>query len=99
MGFMLLAISTGSNLGIDMCVIYLILYLISTMGIFAILISLTSRIGIKNTLLVEFTGLAYIHPILAYGITFNLFSLAGIPPLSGFISKYLILYVITTCDM
>eukprot|EP00128_Syssomonas_multiformis_P000200 Colp12_sorted_trinity150504_noHs@14546 len=99
MGFILLAISTGSNLGIDMSVIYLLLYLISSIGIFAILISLTSRIGLKNTLLVEFSGLAFIHPILAYALTLNLFSLAGIPPLSGFISKYLILYVITSCDM
>ena len=38
-----------------------------------------------------FSGLSKINPVLALTFTFTLLSIAGIPPLAGFFSKYLIL--------
>jgi len=39
----------------------------------------------------QFSGLSKINPVLALTFTFTLLSIAGIPPLAGFFSKYLIL--------
>jgi len=42
--------------------------------------------------LTQFSGLSRINPVLALTFSFTLLSIAGIPPLAGFFSKYLVLY-------
>ena len=40
----------------------------------------------------QFAALSRYNPVLAYTFAFTLLSVAGIPPLAGFFSKYLVLY-------
>jgi NADH:ubiquinone oxidoreductase subunit 2 (subunit N) len=94
-GFILLSLALGSNQGLNVATIYLILYLISTLSVFTIIIGITTRLGHKPNLLVEFSGLGRINPILSICLSLLFFSFAGIPPLSGFISKFLILLNVT----
>ena len=45
----------------------------------------------KHNYITQFSGLSRFNPVLALTFTFTLLSIAGIPPLAGFFSKYLIL--------
>jgi|TARA_B110000211_G_C13988549_1_gene512885 NADH-quinone oxidoreductase subunit N len=45
----------------------------------------------KHNYITQFSGLSRLNPVLALTFTFTLLSIAGIPPLAGFFSKYLIL--------
>lgn len=89
MGFMLLGLSTGSISGLIATFVYIVIYMITSLNTFTFLLSLNS-----NTPLVyisQLAGLSRINPTLAYTFALTLFSMAGIPPLAGFFSKYLVL--------
>ena len=86
MGFILLGLSTGVLSGFLATFVYIILYIVTSFNTFAFLLSLNSPIYIS-----QLTGLSRYNPILAYTFVFSLFSMAGIPPLAGFFSKYLVL--------
>lgn len=81
-GFVLLAVVAGSVTGNAAVLFYMAVYGIGTLGIFAALISL-------NASKVEhLKGLGKTHPKMATGLLVLFFSLAGIPPLAGFMGKF-----------
>jgi len=45
----------------------------------------------SSNFVTQVSGISRFHPILAITFAFNLLSLAGIPPLAGFFSKFLVL--------
>lgn len=71
----------------------MLIYLLSTFTIYYIFIILRPKQPNTYALLEfkNFTCLKLINPTLVMILSINLLSLAGIPPLSGFISKFLIL--------
>jgi NADH-quinone oxidoreductase subunit N len=85
-GFMLLGISTGVINGLFATFVYIGLYIVTSFNTFAFLLSCNSPIYIS-----QLTGLSRFNPILAFTFAFSLFSMAGIPPLAGFFSKYLVI--------
>jgi NADH-quinone oxidoreductase subunit N len=86
MGFMLLGLSTGALNGLLATFVYIVIYMITSFNTFAFLLSLNSPQFIS-----QLTGLSRLNPILAFTFALSLFSMAGIPPLAGFFSKYLVL--------
>jgi len=86
-GFVILGVIAGSADGYAGILIYLSIYLIMTLGIFAIII-LMRREGIQGELLDDFAGLAKVRPGYALAMGLFLFSLGGIPFLAGFWAKY-----------
>lgn len=74
-------------------VFYLLIYLLATFSIFYTFIIVKPKQFNSYTLLEfkNFTCLKLINPTLIMILSINFLSLAGIPPLSGFISKFLIL--------
>jgi NADH-quinone oxidoreductase subunit N len=86
MGFMLLGLSTGALNGLLATFVYIVIYMITSFNTFAFLLSLNSPQFIS-----QLTGLSRFNPILAFTFALSLFSMAGIPPLAGFFSKYLVL--------
>ena len=87
-GWILLGLSTNSIIGYIGSIIYIIIYIIMNINTFGIILSYsTTNIG-------HLTGLLRSHPIIASIFTLNLMSMAGVPPLLGFISKVLILYAL-----
>jgi NADH:ubiquinone oxidoreductase subunit 2 (subunit N) len=59
-----------------------------SINIFTILLALFKNSTIFTT---ELTGLSRLHPLLAITLSLVLMSLAGIPPLAGFFTKYIVL--------
>ena len=91
MGFIILGFSVLSNQGYEASMIYLCIYIITMLGLF-LLIKFT--FFTKNYYLIELGGQNISNKIIAFSWAVFFLSIAGIPPLSGFISKWLILTTI-----
>ena len=91
-GFMLIGLVPGSEDGIIAISIYLILYLIMNIGVFLIILNL--RIDERNvTSIKDLSGYSNNNFFMAVCMAIFVFSMAGIPPLSGFLGKLIILNV------
>jgi len=63
-------------------------YVIASISLFMVINAFEKNYG--RIQIQSFNGLAQSHPLLAVGISLSLISLAGVPPLAGFMGKYLI---------
>lgn len=91
-GFLLLGLSTcvdGSVRGLEAVLIYTLVYIPAALLAFFILSSHNPLFG--NADGSRLRGLAKRAPLLAFGLLCALVSLAGIPPLAGFIGKFAVL--------
>ena len=89
-GFMLLAIMSYQYMSEGTIFFYLIIYLITTFGIFSVILNLRTSEG-EITLLTGLNGLKASSRSKAISMLVFLFSLAGIPPFAGFFAKFFIL--------
>jgi len=64
---------------------YLLTYLFANLGAFAIVIAVSEAIGSEE--IDDYSGLGRRSPFLAFSMLIFLLSLAGVPPLAGFIGK------------
>ncbi len=88
-GFLTLGLLGGTAAGFSGILVYLSIYLVMTMGVFAIII-LMRRDGIQGELLDDFAGLSKVRPGYALAMGLFMFSMAGIPFLGGFWAKYVV---------
>lgn len=86
-GWMLIAFVPLSVNSIHATFIYIILYIVMSINIFTLLLNFN-----QYNYITQFSALSRYNPVLAYTFAFSLLSIAGIPPLAGFFSKYLVLY-------
>lgn len=94
-GFFLMAVICANEESFASGLIYLFIYLIVLVGIFAFLLSLRyfhNNFKIKN--INELLGLLSINPIYSLFFLINFFSLIGMPPLAGFVGKF---YLFLSC--
>ncbi|MBL4595972.1 MAG: NADH-quinone oxidoreductase subunit NuoN [Robiginitomaculum sp.] len=89
MGYALIAMATGTEVGLSGLLFYMGLYLISTLGIFACILAMRRAEGMVEQI-DDLAGLSRSKPALALALTALLFSVAGIPPLAGFFGKYFV---------
>nr|YP_008592465.1 NADH dehydrogenase subunit 2 [Hymeniacidon sinapium]AGP05003.1 NADH dehydrogenase subunit 2 [Hymeniacidon sinapium] len=87
MGFVLFGVAIGSLESIQASLIYMIIYVIMTICSFSIILSL----NLTKNLIVEVSGISRENSVLAFTLALSFLSIAGIPPLAGFLSKWLIL--------
>jgi NADH-quinone oxidoreductase subunit N len=88
-GFVLVGVAAGNQQGISGAMFYLVAYAAMIMGAFAVVI-LVSRTGEQRTSLRSYRGLGRTNPMLAGVLALFLLSLAGMPPLAGFMAKVLV---------
>ncbi|MBI4372501.1 MAG: NADH-quinone oxidoreductase subunit N [Candidatus Omnitrophica bacterium] len=88
-GYLLMAAATGTLLGIEALLFYLVAYAISNLTVFLI-VTITNR-DLGNGEIASYRGLAKKNPFLAACFFIALLSLGGIPPLAGFFGKFLVL--------
>ncbi len=91
-GFMLIGLVPGTEDGIIGISIYLILYILMNLGVFLVILNLKID-GINVTSIKELSGYYSNNPFIAVCMAIFVFSMAGIPPLSGFLGKLIILNV------
>jgi NADH-quinone oxidoreductase subunit N len=88
-GFLLLAFISKGPDAAGTIFYYLTAYAFSSLAAFTVVIFVEKERRDSNVDV--FKGLSKTHPMLALGFTIALMSLAGIPPLSGFFAKYMVL--------
>ena len=92
-GYLLLGIIANSNIGVAAILLYSLFYVFSNMGAFGVAIAVSKATGSNE--ISDYNYLARRSPFLAAVMLVSLLSLAGIPPLAGFIGKfYLFLAII-----
>jgi NADH-quinone oxidoreductase subunit N len=74
---------------------YSITYVLTTVGTFG-LIMMLARAGFEADELNDFKGLAKRSPWFALVMTVMMFSLAGVPPMMGFMAKWAVLQAVTS---
>ena len=98
MGYILAGISTGSNIGVQNSIIYLVIYLVMNLAAFSCIFML-KRENVFYENINDLSGLSKNHPALAFSFLIILFSLAGIPPLAGFFAKFYIFTAVIEAKM
>lgn len=87
-GYILMGIAAFSVTGLYGVLFYLIAYTVTNLGAFTVVLIATNHAGHDH--LDGFTGLARRSPFLAASLTVFFLSLAGIPPLAGFVGKFMV---------
>ncbi len=88
-GYALAGLSTGTNEGIQSAIVYIIIYIVTNLGLFSCLL-MFKRNNEYFENLKDLSGLSKNHPLISISLLIVLFSLAGIPPLAGFFAKFYI---------
>ncbi len=87
MGFALVGLAANSQDGVRGVAIYMLIYLVMTLGTFACILAMRRKEGSVEQIS-DLAGLSSTNPIMATILTILMFSLAGIPPLAGFWAKW-----------
>ena len=91
-GMMLMGVVVLNSRGIEAILFYATVYLFMTLVAFYIIGAISNEYG--NEDLERLSGLMYRHPLMAIMLSIVMFSLAGVPPLGGFVAKFNIFAVI-----
>ena len=84
-GNVLIGLAAGTKMGSDAILFYLLTYLFANLGAFAVVIAVGN--AIRSDEIDDYNGLNRRSPFLAFAMLVFLLSLAGVPPLAGFIGK------------
>jgi NADH-quinone oxidoreductase subunit N len=87
-GYIMLGIMSGTEQGMTATVYYVLVYLFSNLAAFGVITAVENQSG--RTDIAAYNGLYKSNPKLAFVMMIAVFSLAGIPPLAGFMSKFFI---------
>ncbi len=87
MGYALVGLAANTQEGVRGVAIYMLIYLVMTLGTFAFILAMRRREGSVEQI-DDLAGLASTNPMMATILTILMFSLAGIPPLAGFWGKW-----------
>lgn len=88
-GFILVGMSAASAAGSSTVVYFVLVYLFSNLGAFAVVSIISAATGREQ--ISDYNGLYKTNPWLTWVMAISLFSLAGIPPAAGFFAKFFLL--------
>ena len=88
-GYLLIGVATGSLEGAEAVIYYLLVYGVMTMAAFAVVI-IREREVEDGDEISALTGYGRARPVLGVVMTLSMLSLAGFPPLAGFVGKFLL---------
>ncbi len=91
-GFILMGLVTASSEGIRSVLVYLSIYMVMTVGIFACMMLVRKKDHHLCEEIESFSGLSKTQPMLAACIAILMFSMAGIPPMAGFFAKFYVIF-------
>ncbi|MFQ5353495.1 MAG: NADH-quinone oxidoreductase subunit N, partial [Thermodesulfobacteriota bacterium] len=85
-GYLLMAVAAATSLGAGAVMFYLVVYSFSILASFVAIVIVYNHEG--SYLISSYAGLSQRSPLLAATLFIGLLSMAGIPPLGGFIAKF-----------
>jgi NADH-quinone oxidoreductase subunit N len=85
----LVGLAAGSVEGIQGVIVYMLIYLVTTLGVFACVIAMRRK-GVYVEDISDLAGLGRNNGGHAFVLAMLMFSLTGIPPLAGFFGKYFV---------
>ncbi len=88
MGYALVPLATGTIAGVKGMMIFMSIYVITSIGIFACILQMRTRNGMVEQIR-DLSGLSKTRKPLAICFTVCMLSVAGIPPLIGFFGKWM----------
>lgn len=91
MGFALMGLAAGTEAGVQAMLVYMAIYVTMNIGTFAFILSM-EKDGQPVTDIAALNGFSKTDPQKALAMLVLLFSLAGVPPLVGFIGKFYVLW-------
>lgn len=86
MGYALIGLTAGTVNGVESIVFYLFVYLLTSAGVFATVLAMRHKEQLVEEI-TDFSGLSKTNPTMALAVTVLMFSMAGIPPMAGFLGK------------
>ncbi len=84
-GNILIGMAAGTKMGSDAVLFYLLTYLFANLGAFVVVIIYSNMTQKDN--IDDLSGLNRRSPLMAFAMLLFLLSLAGVPPLAGFVGK------------
>ena len=87
MGYALMGLAAGTQAGLQSLLLYMAIYMASTIGAFACILAMRRKDGAVERI-DDLAGLIRTRPGLAIAFTFLMLSIAGLPPLAGFWGKW-----------
>ena len=88
-GFILVGISGMSQIATTSVIYFLLIYIFSNLGAFAVIVLVSAVTGKEN--ISDYKAFYTNNKLLSWVLTISLFSLAGIPPTAGFFGKFFLL--------
>ena len=89
-GFILLGLAVATAAAASAMLVYLFIYVAMSLGSFVALLMLRDDEGNLYETFADISGLSMTRPLIAWSLLLLMFSLAGIPPLLGFYSKFVV---------
>lgn len=89
-GYALVAVAAGPSLGAGPLLVFMTLYVISSLGLFAGVLAMRRKGGMVEGIH-ELGGLMRKRPWMAIALSILVFSIAGLPPFGGFFGKWEVL--------
>ncbi|MDI6736285.1 MAG: NADH-quinone oxidoreductase subunit N [bacterium] len=85
-GYILIGLAVVTDIGIGAVILYLLVYSLASLGAFLVVIAFSNQTG--SDTIEDYAGLWKRAPLLSLAMLLSLVSMAGIPPLAGFIGKF-----------
>lgn len=98
MGYALVGLAAGSQVGVKGVIIYMTIYMAMTLGAFACILAMRHKDGMVEDIN-SLAGASKNHPVMAFILAMIMFSLAGIPPLAGFFGKWFVFVAAIEADL
>jgi NADH-quinone oxidoreductase subunit N len=91
-GYILSGMLAANPAGVKGMLVYAVLYMFANVGAFAVTIAVYNQCGSDD--IEDLSGLSQKSPLLAVVMTVSLMSMAGLPPMAGFVGKMYIFMAI-----
>jgi NADH-quinone oxidoreductase subunit N len=98
MGYALIGLAAGTAQGVSSVLIYMAIYIVMTIGTFAVILMMRRRGGMTENIS-DLSGLSRTNMPMALIMTVLLFSLAGVPPTAGFFGKWFVFFAAVEADL
>ena len=98
MGYALVGLAAGTEAGAQSLLVYLSIYLVMNIGVFAFILTM-ERDGQPVATIPDLAGLSNTAPAQAMAVAILMLSLAGLPPLVGFFAKFYVFKAAIDADL